>query len=150
MDDLPFNLDEQESELLMKKIPDNIAATGRQWGFNDTVFRDNLFKYIVKEILHFKDVDEYYESDVFKEYNESGKLLSNSILIGETKRFRIFFSHSFYTKDFNETPEGVGNFELVAPSLDIVKSNAFFELSKLIFKDKLAVKKIEITNIEEI
>lgn len=150
MDDLPFNLDEQETERFMEKLPDNIAATGRQWGFNDTVFRDNVFEYVVKEILHFKNIDEYYESDVFKKYTEKNELLSNAILIGDVKRFKVLFNVVFYDKELNEAPIHHGDFESVAIDYDTAKKNSFFELAKLVFKSGYVVKSLEIVEIEEI
>lgn len=150
LDDLPFNLNEQESELLMKKIPKNISGIAEMWGYNDSVFRDNLFEYIIKEILHFESIEKYYESDIFKKYTEKNELLSNSILIDESKKFRIFFDAVFYNKDFEDTPVHSGTFEMIANNINIVKQNSFLELSKSAFKDNLAAKKLEITKIEEI
>ena len=150
LDDLPFKLDEQETECLMRKIPSNISADGVQWGFNDTVFRDNLFKYIVKEILHFKDVDDYYKSEIFKKYHENGELLSNQILLGDVKRFSTTFNIVYYDKELNEAPPHHGDFESVAVSLDTAKKNAFFELAKLVFKAGYVVKSLEIVEIKEI
>ena len=150
LDDLPFNLNEQESELLMKKIPKNISAIGERFGYSDSVFRDNLFEYIIKEIMHFESIDKYYKSEVCKKYLENGNVLSNSILIGDVKRFKIYFNSVFYNKQLEETEEHQGNFEFVSVDLDTAKRNAFFELVKAILKDGFAVKKLEITKIEEI
>lgn len=149
MDDLPFKLDAQETEALMKKLPEEIANLGLQWGFNDTVFRDNLFEHIVKNVLHFKTIDEYYESDVFIKYKEKGELLSSSILIGDVKRFKITFNVVFYDKELNEAPPHHGDFESVSVDLNTAKKNAFFELAKLVFKSGYVVKKLEIVEIEE-
>jgi len=150
MDDLPFNLDAQETERLMMKIPDQISDLGRQWGFNDTVFRDKLFTHIVKEILHFDSVDEYYKSDIFKNYTEKEELLPNSMLIGDVKRFKISFNMNYYDKDLNESQPHCGNFESVAVDEKEAKKSAFFELAKLVFKKGFVVKKLEIVKIEEI
>lgn len=150
IDDLPFDLNAQESEFLMSKIPKNISAIGLQWGYDDTVFKDNLFEYIVKNILHFEDIDKYYESDVCKKYLEKGELLANSILIGDVKQFRICFDSVFYNKQLEETGVHHGSFESVSIDLDTAKRNAFFELAKIVLKDGFAVKKLEITKIEEI
>lgn len=149
MDDLPFNLNEQETERLMQKIPVHIAATGREWGFNDTVFRDNLFVYIVKEILHFPTTDDYYKSDVFKSYSEKGELLPNSMLIGEVKRFKVSFNMVYYDKDLNEAPQHHGDFECIAIDEKEAKINSFFELAKQIFHAGYRIKKLEINSIEE-
>lgn len=150
MDDLPFNLDERESEALLRKLPEEVSSIGIQWGFNDTVFRDDLFEYVVKEILHFENIEKYYESDVFKEYKEKGKLLSNDLLLGETKRFKVVFNTIFYDKEMNEAPHHCGSFESVAKDLNVAKKNAFFELAKLVFKSGYVVKKLEIVEILEI
>lgn len=150
MDDLPFKLDAAETELLMNKIPVHLAATGREWGFNDTVFRDNLFEYVVKDILHFKSVDEYYDSDVYKRYKETGEPLSNTILLGDVKRYQITFNVVFYDKELNEAPPHHGDFESVAVDYDTVKKNAFFELAKLVFKSGYVVKRLEVVDIKEI
>jgi len=149
MDDLPFNLDAQETEVLMKKLPEAISSLGVQHGFNDTVFRDNLMEYVVKKVLNFKDVDEYYASEVFKRYKEKGELLDNAILIGDVKRYKIKFNCVFYDKELKEMPPHKGNFESVSSNYDVVKKNAFFELAKLVFKAGYVVKKLEIVEIEE-
>ena len=99
---------------------------------------------------NFENADKYYESDVFKKYKEKGELLANSILIGENKRFKIFFDIIFYDKELNEKPVHHGSFELVSTDYNTAKRNAFFELAKIVFKDGYAVKKIEMTNIEEL
>jgi hypothetical protein len=150
MDDLPFELDASETEAFLKKIPEEISSIGIQWGFNDTVFRDNLFEYIVKKILNFESVDKYYESDVFKKYIEKGELLSNSVLLGEVKRFKVTFNIVFYDKEMNEAPNHCGSFESVAKDLDVAKKNAFFELAKIVFKTGYVVKRLEIVEILEI
>ena len=150
MDDLPFKLDASETEAFLKKMPEEISSIGIQWGFNDTVFRDNLFEYVVKEILHFKSVDEYYESDTYKKYSEKGELLSNSMLLGEVKRFKVVFNIVFYDKEMNEAPNHCGSFESVAKDLDVAKKNAFFELAKIVFKTGYVVKKLEVVEILEI
>lgn len=150
LDDLPFNLDEQETGLFIKKLPENISAIGKQWGFCDTVFRDKVFEYIVTEILHFKSIEEYYNSDVFKKYQEKGEVLSNSILLGEYKRFKIMFNATFYDKEMNESLPHHGDFESVSIDYNTAKKNAFFELAKLVFKKGIAVKKLEITEIKKI
>lgn len=150
MDGLPFNLDERETEAFLRKLPEEISSIGIQWGFNDTVFRDNLFEYVVKEILHFKSVDEYYESDVFKKHKENGELLSNNLLLGDVKRFKVVFNVIFYDKELNEAPPHHGDFESVTKDLDTAKKNAFFELTKLVFKSGYVVKKLEVVEILEI
>lgn len=150
MDDLPFNLDEQETEALMKKIPGNIAAIGIEHGFNDSVFRDNVFEYIIKNILKFKTIDEYYKSEMFKKYAEKGELLSNSMLLGDVDRYKITFSIIVYDKNLNVMPEATGNFESVAIDFDTAKKNAFFELAKHIFKQGYVTKKLEIVEIKKL
>jgi len=150
LDDLPFNLDEQETERLMQKIPEHIAATGREWGFNDTVFRDNLFEYIVKEILHFPTIEDYYKSDVFKSYSEKNEPLPNSMLIGDVQRFKVSFNMICYDKDLNEAPQHHGDFDCVAVDTKEAQKNAFFELAKLVFKKGFVVKKLEVVKIEKI
>jgi len=150
MDDLPFNLDEQETEALMKKIPGNIAAIGIEHGFSDSVFKDNIFEYIVKDVLKFKTIDEYYESEMFKTYAEKGELLSNSMLLGDVDRYKITFNIIVYDKDLNEIPETTGSFESVAIDFDTAKKNAFFELAKLIFKQGYVTKKLEIVKIKRL
>lgn len=150
MDDLPFNLDERETEAFLRKLPEEISSIGIQWGFNDTVFRDNLFEYVVKEMLHFESIEKYYESDVFKRYKDTGECLSNNVLLGDMKRFKVVFNAVFYDKELNETPPHCGDFESVSKDLDAVKKNAFFELAKLVFKSGYVVKKLEIVEILEI
>jgi hypothetical protein len=149
IDDLPFELNESETQLLLKKIPESIASIGIQWGFSDSVFRDNLFEHIVTKILHFESIDSYYESDVFKDL-ESGKLLSNTILLGENKNFKITFNAVFYDEKMNETPEHHGSYNLVSFDMDAAKKNAFVELAKITFKSGYVIKKLEIKDIVEI
>ena len=60
IDDLPFDLNEQESAFLLNKIPQEISKIGLEWGLQDSVFRDNLFEHIVKNVLKFNSIDEYY------------------------------------------------------------------------------------------
>ena len=149
IDDLPFRLSEQESDLLMSKIPSNIAAIGREWGYNDTVFRDNLFEHIVKKILGFEDVDAYYESEVFKNYHEKRQILSNEILIGKTSKFKITFGIVYYDKDFNQIST-TGSFEIIAIDFDTARDNSFFELSRYILKAGYVLRKLEVLLINEI
>ncbi len=149
MDCLPFCLDEVESREFLKKIPENISSIGVQWGFNDTVFRDNLMEYVVKEVLGFKSVEEYYTSDLFLKYKNEGQLLPTSMLLGETKRYKIAFSITYLDKELNESP-GTGDFEMVSQDLDTTKKNAFFELARVVFKKGYVIKKLELLSFQEI
>lgn len=147
IDGLPFNLNEQETINLLEIIPKEIHLTGLQIGFENVQFKEELFEYIVKNILHFESTNVYYESDVYEKYIEKGELLSNDILLGEPQRFKITFNAVFYKKDMNETQNFCGSFESVATSLDAAKKNAFFELAKIVFNKGNVVKKLEIVEI---
>lgn len=147
LDDLPFNLTQDESDYLMSIIPENIAHTGIQWGYNDTVFRDELYEYIVKEKLKFSSVEEYLKSDIAKEYFEKGTLLSNEILFGKTEKFTIYFSLVFFGKDGKDIPNS-GNMVITAANSEKAKKNAFFAVSTSMFKSGYVLKSLDITKIE--
>jgi hypothetical protein len=150
LDDLPFDLNEQETNLFMNKIPTDISTQGIHWGLNDSVFRDNVFEYIIKEILLFKSIDDYYDSDIFKRYIEIGENLSNDILIGENKKFKISFRSVFYKKDMEGIVTHESDFEMIAIDFEDVKRNSFFELAKNVFKAGYVVKSLEIVEIKAI
>lgn len=147
LDDLPFNLTKDESDYLLSIIPEDIAYTGMQWGFSDTVFRDELFVYIIKEKLKFPSTKEYYESDIFKELREKGTILSNEILFGKTEKFTIYFSLIFFGIDGKDLPN-TGNMVITAANADKAKKNSFFAVATSMFKSGYVLKSLEITKIE--
>jgi len=68
LDDFVINSSDQD---LMFKVfnclPKHERMLAIEWGFNDTVFRDNVFEFLCKNQLNMS-VDEYYKSDIFKKY----------------------------------------------------------------------------------
>jgi len=59
LDDLEINQDSEKMFELFNELPDNIQGIAVQWGFNDTVFRDEAFVILVKKLFN-KTVEEYY------------------------------------------------------------------------------------------
>jgi hypothetical protein len=49
-----YGYNEVELQSVWDKLPEHITATAIEWGTNDTVFRDNLYEYIEKEIKYAK------------------------------------------------------------------------------------------------
>ena len=149
LDDLPFNLTKEESDYLFSLLPDHIAGLGTQWGYDDTVFREDVFKYIVKEKLGFSDTKEYYKSEVFKNYQDNGVILSNEILFGKTEKYKISFSLVFFGKHDVEIGNS-GSMEIITANYEKARKNAFFAVATNIFKSGHVLKSLEITKIEKI
>jgi hypothetical protein len=147
LDDLPFELTKDESDYLMTILPEHIAKIGKECGYKDTVFRDNLYKYIVQEKLKFASIEEYYNSDVAKEYFGKGTVLSNEILFGKTEKFTIYFSLVFFGNDEKEI-QNSGNIVITAATYDKARKNAFFAVATSIFKSGYVLKSLEITKIQ--
>ena len=122
----------------------------RKYGYSDSVFRDNLFEYIIKEVLQFPSTKEYYDSDIFKNYTDHQEMLSNSILIGDVKKFKIYFDVVVYSKEWEDLPQQGGDFVIYTDDEQKAKANAFFELAANLFKKGYVLKKLEVTKIEEI
>lgn len=81
MDDLPFNTQDQDKMFeVFNLLPDDIKADAVSWGLNDTVVRENIFK-LCCEKLGFKNTNEYYKSDIFRNYCDNGKDISLDELI---------------------------------------------------------------------
>ena len=59
LDDLEINQDSEKMFEIFNELPDNIQGIAVQWGFNDTVFRDNAFVFLVKKLFN-QTVEEYY------------------------------------------------------------------------------------------
>jgi len=148
LDDLPFNLTKEESNYLMEIIPSDISALAYQYGYSDTVFRENLHEYIIAEKLKYASVEEYYKSDVAKNYFDNKQLLSNEILFGEVKKYKIVFDVVFFGKDDAEV-SNIGSIGITAVSYDKARKNAFFAVVSDIFKKGYVLKKLEITKIDE-
>jgi hypothetical protein len=149
MDSLPFNLTQEESDYFVREIlPQNISAIGHQWGFDDTVFRDEVMEFVVKEILKYSSVEEYYESDVAKNYFDNDVILSNELLFGKTKKFKIFFDVVFFDKEGKEL-ENRGNLGITAVDMDKARKNAFFAAVTNFFREGYVLKSLNVTKIEE-
>lgn len=83
MDDLA--IDDGDQDLMFevfKSLPLHDQHIALEWGCNDTVFRDNAFEFLCKKLLNMT-CEEYYESDIFKNY------INHRILIGETMKKEI-------------------------------------------------------------
>lgn len=147
MNDLPFELNEEESDYLMEILPPEISSLGKRWGYNDTVFRDNLMEYIVGEKLKYNSIEEYYNSDVAKNYFNNKVTLSNEILFGKVEKFKIKFLVTFYDKDGGEI-ENSGSIGIIAKNSEKARKNAFFAVVTNMFRAGHVLKKLEIVNIK--
>lgn len=74
-----FAIDDSDQNLMFKlfnHLPIHERMLAIEWGFNDTVFKDNVFVFLCKNQLNMT-VDQYYKSDIFKKYlnnNETIKI----------------------------------------------------------------------------
>lgn len=70
IDDFPINDSDQDLMLkVFNALPSEEQGLAVAWGMNDTVFRDNVFEYMCETQLGMS-VEEYYKSDIYREYNE--------------------------------------------------------------------------------
>lgn len=73
VDDFPISSSDQDLMFkLFNKLPLHEKALAIEWGFMDTVFRDNVFTFLVENQLGMS-TKEYYDSDIFKDYLENSK-----------------------------------------------------------------------------
>ena len=69
-----FPLDSSNQDLmfnLFNNLDEYLQGMAIQHGFSDSVFRDDLFECMCDRLLGMS-CDEYYKSDVFKDYHENG------------------------------------------------------------------------------
>lgn len=75
MDDFPVN--DSDSDLmfeLFNNLPSHEQALAIEWGFSDTVFRDNVFEILCKTQFDMT-CEQYYNSDFAKEYFNNRKYI---------------------------------------------------------------------------
>lgn len=74
MDDLPFG---KQGLKFFNSLPENLQGEILQCGPNDTVVRENLFKFIVDNQFGMT-IDQYYKSDIFQNYMKNrNKMMIN-------------------------------------------------------------------------
>jgi len=75
LDDFPINDSDQNLMFdIFNNLPTHEKMLAIEWGFNDTVFRDNVFEFLCKNQLDMT-CEDYYESEIAKDYFDSGYLI---------------------------------------------------------------------------
>lgn len=74
LDDFPVSSNQDIMFELFNNLPNHIQSVAIAWGFNDTVFRDNVFEFLCKNQLGLSCKD-YYKSDIAKDYFNNGVLI---------------------------------------------------------------------------
>ncbi len=75
VDDFPVDDSNQDFMFeLFNYLPLHAKVLAIEWGFNDTVFRDVVFEFLIKNQLGMT-VDEYYNSDIFDNYHNYHTLI---------------------------------------------------------------------------
>lgn len=70
--DLCFDSTNQKLMLrIFNLLPSNLQGLAVSWGCNDSVFRDDVFEYLIKNQFDMT-LDEYYESDIFNKFINNG------------------------------------------------------------------------------
>jgi hypothetical protein len=75
LDDFP--IDDGDQDLMFKVfncLPKYEKGLAIKWGFNDTVFRYNVFLFLCKNQLNMT-VDEYYKSNIFNKYLNNSEFI---------------------------------------------------------------------------
>ena len=68
LDDFPIDSSDQNLMFeIFNNLPKHERMLGIEWGFNDSVFRDNVFEFLCKNQLGMTCI-EYYKSDISKNY----------------------------------------------------------------------------------
>ena len=65
-----FPIDSRNQDLMFELfncLPKHERMLAIEWGFNDTVFRDNVFEFLCKNQFNMT-CEEYYKSDIAKNY----------------------------------------------------------------------------------
>ena len=76
IDDFPLDYnDEKTMFLLFNQLPNDIQGTVIQWGFGDTVARDNIFEHVIDRFFNVT-VEEYYKEEL---YNSGGTFIKIDI-----------------------------------------------------------------------
>jgi len=147
LDDLPFNFNEQETQMLLEQIPKEISLMAKQYGYHDSVFRDKLFEYIIEEKLKYESVEDYYNSDIAKNWFEKNEKLSNDLIFGKTEKFTVKFEVVFVGNHGTEIKNS-GTFGLTTISLEKAWKNAFVAVFTELAKDGYVIKSLTIKNIK--
>jgi len=75
MDEFPINDADQDLMFeLFNNLPPHEISLAIEWGFNDTVFRDNIFEFMCENQLNMT-CEEYYKSDIARDYFDNNKLI---------------------------------------------------------------------------
>lgn len=79
IDDLNINDEDQGFMLqVFNELPNHLQGLAVQWGFSDTVFRDDVFEYLIKA-LHGMTVTEYYDKKVHERPNLSNQFVLDKL-----------------------------------------------------------------------
>jgi hypothetical protein len=62
LDDLPFRYEDVDQKKLWNNMPEEIQLEALRWGANDTVVRDNVFEFLLKNQLDLT-ADMWYDKD---------------------------------------------------------------------------------------
>ena len=76
LNDLPFH--DSNPKIMLKLfncLPNHIQALAISWGANDSVFRDDVFEYLCENQFRMT-TKEYYDSNIFTEYNKENRYRS--------------------------------------------------------------------------
>lgn len=85
MDDFPIDSSNQDEMLkLFNILPRRIQGQAVSWGCSDTEVRGEIFEYLC-DMAFDQTVDEYYESDNFKNYSEHKQIIPMDLLIQTIK-----------------------------------------------------------------
>ena len=74
IDDFPISSNQDFMFNLFNSLPNHEQGLAIQWGFNDTVFRDNVFELLCESQLNMT-CEEYYKSKIAKDYFDNGVLI---------------------------------------------------------------------------
>lgn len=74
VDDFPISSNQDFMFDLFNLLPKYEQSLAIEWGFNDTVFRDNVFTFLCKNQLNMT-TKEYYDSNISKQYFDNRKLI---------------------------------------------------------------------------
>lgn len=74
LDDFPISSNQDIMFEVFNHLPSHIQSDAIAWGFNDTVFRDNVFEFLCKNQLGMT-CTEYYKSRIAKDYFDNGELI---------------------------------------------------------------------------
>lgn len=74
LDDFPVSSNQDIMFEIFNCLPSCIQSDAISWGFNDTVFRDNVFEFLCKNQLGMT-CDEYYKSKIARDYFDNGELI---------------------------------------------------------------------------